>query len=112
MRGLGSLIILITLALIGCAIADDAVANDRIKVFLFGAVAFGLEVSVDMRNDTCHGLDNNLLVPPFYLRSRANGDAVSMAWRDRFLLAAKTSALSWTEMTAGIAFSTSRSITG
>ena len=64
MRDLGTLCFLFALGLIGCVTADDAVAEDRIKVFLFGAVAFGLEVSVDMRNDTCHGLDNNLSVPP------------------------------------------------
>jgi len=64
MRDLGTLLVLIALILIGCATANDTVADDRIKVFLFGAVAFGLEVSVDMQNDTCHGLDNNLLVLP------------------------------------------------
>jgi hypothetical protein len=62
MRDLAFLCILTALSLIGCATADDVVGNDRIKVFLFGAVAFGLEVSVDMLNNTCHGLDNNLYV--------------------------------------------------
>lgn len=61
MRDLGALSVLVALFLIGCATADDAVGNDRIKVFLFGAVAFGLEVSVDMLNNTCHSLDNNLI---------------------------------------------------
>lgn len=62
MRGPGFLVLIACLALAGLAIASDFVANDRIKVFLYGGVAFCAEVSVDMVNDTCHSLDNNLLV--------------------------------------------------
>jgi hypothetical protein len=60
MRNLASLIVLLALIFTGYAAADDTVGENRIKVFLFGAVAFGLEVGVDMQNDTCHSLDNNL----------------------------------------------------
>jgi hypothetical protein len=62
MRNLASLVVFVALGLFGFATADDTVGEDRIKVFLFGAVAFGLEVGVDLQNDTCHSLDNNLLV--------------------------------------------------
>ncbi|KAF2676007.1 hypothetical protein K458DRAFT_425100 [Lentithecium fluviatile CBS 122367] len=61
MRCLASVVFFVALVLIGHATADDSVSADRIKVFLFGAVAFGLEVTVDMRNNTCHSLDNNLI---------------------------------------------------
>lgn len=61
MRDPGFLVFFACLALTGLAIANDFVANDRIKVFLYGGVAFCAEVSVDMANDTCHGLDNNLI---------------------------------------------------
>lgn len=61
MRDARYLVLFTVLALAGLAITSDFVANDRIKVFLYGGVAFCAEVSVDMLNDTCHSLDNNLI---------------------------------------------------
>lgn len=66
MSNINNLIAFLVLALAGFALGGDIVANDHIKVFLFGAAAFYSEVAVDVRNDTCLSLNNNLfvLVPP------------------------------------------------
>lgn len=40
---------------------SDFVFSDHIRVFLFGKAAYFSEVAIDMRNDTCLGLDNNLI---------------------------------------------------
>jgi hypothetical protein len=42
--------------------ADDAVSENRIKVFLFAEPAFYSEVQVDAVNNTCVSLQNNLCV--------------------------------------------------
>ncbi|PVI04502.1 hypothetical protein DM02DRAFT_179289 [Periconia macrospinosa] len=54
-------LVLIFLALLGLVSADPVVTSDKIKVFLFGAPAFYSEVGVDVRNNTCLSLDNNLI---------------------------------------------------
>ncbi|CAI6337150.1 unnamed protein product [Periconia digitata] len=48
--------------LLAIVAADDpVVTSDKIKVFLFGAPAFYSEVGVEVRNNTCLSLDNNLI---------------------------------------------------
>ncbi|KAK7187789.1 hypothetical protein DPSP01_010837 [Paraphaeosphaeria sporulosa] len=37
------------------------VATDHIRVFLFGQTSYFSEVAVDVRNNTCLSLDNNLI---------------------------------------------------
>lgn len=37
------------------------VASDHIRVFLFGQTSYFSEVAVDLRNNTCLSLDNNMI---------------------------------------------------
>jgi hypothetical protein len=61
MRDFSFVFLFLLLSLIGFATAEEAlVASDRIKVFLFAAPAFHAEVGVDLKNNTCLSLDNNL----------------------------------------------------
>ena len=53
---------LVLLALCPVALAGDFVADNRIKVFLYGFPSFFSEVAVDVYNNTCLGLGNNLSV--------------------------------------------------
>ncbi|KAF2243147.1 hypothetical protein BU26DRAFT_437837 [Trematosphaeria pertusa] len=52
---------LVLLALCSVALAGDFVADNRIKVFLYGFPSFFSEVAVDVYNNTCLGLGNNLI---------------------------------------------------
>ena len=56
--------------------ANDAVNENRIKVFLFAEPAFYSEVQVDAANNTCVTLQNNLYVshlsPAEQVSSQAN----------------------------------------
>jgi len=49
-------------SIVGQVAADDAVSENRIKVFLFAEPAFYAEVQVDAVNNTCVSLQNNLYV--------------------------------------------------
>jgi hypothetical protein len=60
MRGSPLAILLSVLACANVAVADDMIANNRVKVQLFAAPAFFSEVSVDAYNNQCLSLDNNL----------------------------------------------------
>ncbi|KAF2797104.1 hypothetical protein K505DRAFT_236249 [Melanomma pulvis-pyrius CBS 109.77] len=56
-----ALLTALLLALCGVGAADDAVGENRIKVFLFAEPAFFSEVQVDAVNNTCVSLLNNLI---------------------------------------------------
>jgi hypothetical protein len=71
---------------VGWAATEDAVREDRIKVFLFAAPAFFSEVAVDGWKDACVSLDNNLFVALFspysalwLMPSRCEGVVVALA---------------------------------
>lgn len=44
-----------------CGAEAQYVAPDHIRVFLFGQTSYFSEVAVDVHNDTCLSLDNNLI---------------------------------------------------
>lgn len=52
-------------ATLGLGLVDGVhaqyVARDRIRVFLFGQTSYFSEVAVEVLNDTCLSLDNNLI---------------------------------------------------
>lgn len=50
----------LALALFG-AVNAQFVFDTHIRVFLFGQAAYFSEVAIDVRNDTCLSLDNNLI---------------------------------------------------
>jgi hypothetical protein len=49
------------LGLGGGFVRGQYVATDNIRVFLFGQTSYFSEVAVDVHNNTCVSLDNNLI---------------------------------------------------
>lgn len=63
MRHVGIAIWSLLLALYGIVSGSNQfVSDNHLRVFLFGQAAYFSEVAIDLVNNTCLGLDNNMLV--------------------------------------------------